>query len=88
VQAPRRKSAPDTAAAEPVRDKAETLAEAEEFALAHPSQAALIRSLGRLPKKFAGAQMTPDLVRAIVNGDSAILQALVKKPTRHLAPVA
>jgi hypothetical protein len=58
--------------------------EAEKYALAHPSSAALIRSLGRLPKKFAGGPMPPELVRDLVNGGSPILQALVKQPAHRI----
>ena len=69
-------------------DRSGALAKAEAYARANPSSAALIRSLGRLPKKFVDAAMTPDLLHAIVNGDSPILQALVKKPAHRLATAA
>lgn len=68
----------------PVRD----LNDAEKYALAHPGRAALIRSLGRLPKKFAEDSMPPALVHDIVNSDSPILQALAKKPPHRLAVAA
>ncbi len=69
-------------------DRSRALAKAEAYARANPSSAALIRSLGRLPKKLIDATMTPDLLQAIVNGDSPILQALVKKPVHRLATAA
>jgi hypothetical protein len=69
-------------------DKSHSLTKAEEYALANPSSAALIRSLGRLPKKFADGTMSPELVHDIVNGDSPILQALLKKPAHRLAAAA
>ena len=50
--------------------------------------AALIRSLGRLPKKFDDGMTSPELVHEIVNGDSPILQALVKKPPHRLGAAA
>ena len=59
--------------------------EAEKYALDNPSAAALIRSLGRLPKKFNGPPLSRALVHAIVNSGSPILQALVKKPAHRLA---
>lgn len=62
--------------------------EAEKYALDNPSSAALIRSLGRLPKKFDGPPLSPELVHAIVNSGSPILQAVVKKPAHRLAAVA
>jgi hypothetical protein len=61
------------------------LTRAEEYALADPSRAALIRSLGRLPKKFHDPAMSPALAHEIVNSDSPILQTLVKKPAPRLA---
>jgi hypothetical protein len=64
------------------------LTDAEKYALAHPSRAALIRSLGRLPKKFDGDPMPPSLVRDIVKSGSPILQALVKKAQHRLALAA
>jgi hypothetical protein len=65
-----------------------TLTEAEKYALAHPSRAALIRSLGRLPKKLDGGPMPPGLVHDIVHGASPILQALAKRPNHRLATAA
>jgi hypothetical protein len=62
------------------------LTEAEKYAIANPSSAALIRSLGRLPKKFNGAPLSPRLVHDIVSGASPILQALAKRPRHRLAP--
>jgi hypothetical protein len=61
---------------------------AEAYALAHPSEAALIRSLGRLPKKFNGDPLSPQLVHDIVNSASPILQALAKRPRHSLAAAA
>ena len=69
-------------------DQPRALTEADKYALANPSSAALIRSLGRLPKKFAGDPPSPELVHAIVNGGSPILQALVRKPAHQLATAA
>jgi hypothetical protein len=80
VEPPAPRSAPE--------DNSRSLTKAEEYARANPSRAALIRSLGRLPKKFDDATMTPDLLHDIVNSDSPILQALVKKPTHRLATAA
>ena len=65
--------------------RSHSLAEAEAYAVAHPSEAALIRSLGRLPKKFNGGPISPTMVRDIVNGASPILQALAKRPSHRLA---
>ncbi|HME22118.1 MAG TPA: hypothetical protein VKI44_12405 [Acetobacteraceae bacterium] len=62
-----------------------SLAEAEAYAIARPSEAALIRSLGRLPKKFNGGPLSPMMVHDIVNGASPILQALAKRPSHRLA---
>jgi hypothetical protein len=64
------------------------LSDAEKYALAHPSRAALIRSLGRLPKKFDGDPMPLSLVHDIVSSGSPILQALVKKAPHRLAVAA
>jgi hypothetical protein len=64
--------------------KPRDLAKADAYALANPSSAALIRSLGRLPRKFNDLAMTPDLLHDIVNGNTHILQALVKKPAHRL----
>ena len=73
-------------ASQPVPEaKSRNLAKAEEYALANPSSAALIRSLGRLPKKFDDGTTSSELVHEIVNGDSPILQALVKRPPHRLA---
>jgi hypothetical protein len=68
-------------------DTTRTLAEAEAYARRHPSEAALIRSLGRLPKKFNGGPLSPTMVHDIVNGDSPILQALAKRSRHRLAAV-
>jgi hypothetical protein len=64
---------------------ARTLTEAEKYAIAHPSRAALIRSLGRLPKKLDDGPMSPGLVHDIVHGASPILQALAKRSRHRLA---
>lgn len=64
------------------------LTEAEQYALAHPSKAALIRNLGRLPKKFDGAPLPPSVLHDIVHSGSPILQALLKKSPHRLARAA
>jgi hypothetical protein len=69
-------------------DKSPPLSAAEHYALAQPSRAALIRSLGRLPKKFADDTLSPALIHDIINGTSPILQALAKKPAHRLAAAA
>ena len=58
------------------------------YALAHPSDAALIRSLGRLPRKFNGAPLTSEQAQDIVNSPSPILQTLAKRPQHRLASTA
>jgi hypothetical protein len=68
--------------------KPRILTRAEEYALADPSRATLIRSLGRLPKKFHDPAMSPALAHEVVNSDSPILQALVKRPAHRLAATA
>jgi hypothetical protein len=65
-----------------------SLTEAEAYGLAHPSDAALIRSLGRLPRKFNGAPLTSEQVQDIVNSPSPILQTLAKRPLHRLASTA
>lgn len=65
-----------------------SLAEAEAYARTYPSEAALIRSLGRLPKKFNGGPLSATMVHDLVNGDSPILQALAKRPRHRLAAAA
>jgi hypothetical protein len=72
------------AAPEPV-PRSHSLAEAEAYARAHPSEAALIRSLGRLPRKFGGGPLSPAMVHDLVNGASPILQTLAKRPRHRLA---
>jgi hypothetical protein len=81
--------APPDAMAEPLppplpapeaEDKAGALTEAEKYALAHPKRAALIRSIGGLPRKLNFGPMSRGLVADIVHGKSPILQALGKKP--------
>jgi len=52
--------------------------EADRYALTHRKRAALIRTLGRLPDKLDFGPMSPELVRAIVTGTSAVLRALDK----------
>jgi hypothetical protein len=79
---PMREPAPEPAA------RSHSLAEAEAYAIAHPSEAALIRSLGRLPKKFNGGPLSPTMVHDIVNGASPVLQALAKRPSHRLAAAA
>jgi hypothetical protein len=69
-------------------DRSHDLTEAERHALAHPGRAALIRSLGRLPKRFDGGPMPRGLVHDIVHGAGPILQALVKRPGHRLAAAA
>lgn len=86
--------APPASTAEPPapqpapQPKPRILTAAEEYARADPSRAALIRSLGRLPRKFHDPTMSPALAHEIVNSDSPILQALVKKPAHRLTAVA
>jgi hypothetical protein len=80
----RSRPAPEPAAPQPDAGKAE-MTPAEKYALANPSKAALIRSLGRLPKKFDDPSVTPELVREIVTTPSPILQSLLKKPAHRLA---
>ena len=65
--------------------KSPAISEAESYALANPSSAALIRSLGRMPKKFNGPPLSSELVHDLIHGNSRILQALVKKPAHRLA---
>lgn len=60
------------------------LAGAEQYALANPSKAMLIRNLGRLPKKFDDPPPPPGVMNAIVHGASPILQKLYKKPLHRL----
>jgi hypothetical protein len=72
-------------AAKPATERPRSYTEAESYALANPSSAALIRSLGRLPKKFNGPPLSPGLVHDLIHGSSPILQALVKKPAHRLA---
>jgi hypothetical protein len=87
-------AAPPASTAEPPapqpapQPRSRILTRVEEYALADPSRAALIRSLGRLPKKFHDPAMSPALAHEIVNSDSPILQALVKKPAHRLAATA
>jgi hypothetical protein len=79
--------APTPAATPPARtpeDLSGNFTAAEKYALENPGRAALIRSLGRLPKKFDGG-MCPEMVHEIVNSPSPILQGLHKKPPHHLA---
>jgi hypothetical protein len=85
LQAPRGKLARPADTAPPIPRHSSEPTPAEQYALANPSKAALIRSLGRLPKKLVGdPAMTPDLVQAIVTSPSPILQALFKKPAHRL----
>jgi hypothetical protein len=71
--------------AKPATEQQDGLTAAESYALANPSGAALIRSLGRLPKKFNGPPLSAELIHELVHGGSPILQALVKKPAHRLA---
>ncbi len=57
---------------------------AEQYALANPSKASLIRNLGRLPKKFDDPPPPPGVMNAIIHGASPILQKLYKKPLHRL----
>src|SRR5262249_14972778 len=79
--------APPTSGTAP-EPKLDDPAEAEAHAARHPSKAALIRSLGRLPKKFDGEPLSPQLVHDIVNSASPILQALAKRPRHYLEAAA
>lgn len=58
---------------EPVMDLA---AEADRYAIIYPQRAVLIRRLGGLPEKCDFGPPSPELVRAIVSGDSPTLNAL------------
>ncbi len=60
------------------------LAAAEQYALANPSKAMLIRSLGRLPRKFDDPPPPPAVMNAVIHGASPILQKLHKKPLHRL----
>jgi len=60
------------------------LAGAEQYALANPNKAMLIRNLGRLPKKFDDPPPPPGVMNAIIHGASPILQKLYKKPLHRL----
>ena len=60
------------------------LAGAEQYALANPNKAMLIRNLGRLPKKFDDPPPPPGVMNAIIHGASPILQKLYKKPQHRL----
>ena len=51
-------------------------AEAEQYAVIYPRRAALIRALGGLPDRLDFGPPAPELVRAIVTGDSPALRAL------------
>lgn len=57
---------------------------AEQYALANPNKAMLIRNLGRLPKKFDAPPPPPGVMNAIIHGASPILQKLYKKPLHRL----
>jgi hypothetical protein len=57
---------------------------AEQYALANPTKASLIRSLGRLPKKFDDPPPPPGVMNAVIHGASPILQKLYKKPLHRL----
>ena len=83
------RSKPTTGPAAPQPDDSGTApTPAEQYAIANPSKAALIRSLGRLPKKFDDPSVTPELVHEIVTTDSPILQALARQPPHRLAAAA
>lgn len=60
------------------------LAAAEQYALANPTKAMLIRSLGRLPKKFDDPPPPPAVMNAIIHGASPVLQKLYKKPLHRM----
>jgi hypothetical protein len=79
------RSKPPPEPAAPQSDSSVDTTPAEKYALANPARAALIRSLGRLPKKFDDPSVTPKLVHEIVTSSSPILQALVKQPAHRLA---
>jgi hypothetical protein len=51
-------------------------AAAERYALSHRKRAALIRTLGRLPDKLDFGPLSPQLVAAIVTGNSPVLRSL------------
>jgi hypothetical protein len=51
-------------------------ADAERYALSHRKRAALIRTLGHLPDKLDFGPLSPQLVAAIVTGNSPVLRSL------------
>jgi hypothetical protein len=55
---------------------ADIAANAERYALSHRKRAALIRTLGHLPDKLDFGPLSPQLVAAIVTGNSPILRSL------------
>jgi hypothetical protein len=63
---------PVQAAAKP----ADIAADAERYALSHRKRAALIRTLGHLPDKLDFGPLSPQLVAAIVTGNSPVLRSL------------
>jgi hypothetical protein len=60
-------------------------AEADRYALAHRKRAVLIRALGRLPDNLDFGPLSPELVREIAIGTSAVLRSLGGKPARAAA---
>jgi hypothetical protein len=81
-------SAPPEPASEPTpatSPQPTPIAEAEDYALHHRKRAALIRRLGRLPRKLNVGPLPRELVHAIVTGTTPILRALDEKPRRALA---
>jgi hypothetical protein len=52
------------------------VADAERYALSHRKRAALIRTLGHLPDKLDFGPLSPQLVAAIVTGNSPVLRSL------------
>ena len=64
------------------------LAQAELYALQHRKRATLIRSLGHLPDKLNLGALAPEVVHAIANGTTAILQALGHRRRQPTAEAA
>jgi hypothetical protein len=94
VQAPRAKADATVIAAASKRTPdrppapADIATEADQYALRHRKRAALIRRLGRLPDHVDCGPMPPELLAAIVSGDSPILQALDARPRSAVATAA
>jgi hypothetical protein len=55
---------------------ADPIAEAEQYAIIYPQRAARIRVLGGLPQPLDFGPPSPELVHAIITGDTPTLRAL------------